>query len=50
MLIMLIATGAMELARWSKRARASMTAVIVIRPRGHGYVEKAADDETASYP
>jgi hypothetical protein len=51
--IMLITTarGAMKLARRSKRTRRarSMTAVIVIRSRGEGDVEKAADDETASY-
>jgi hypothetical protein len=45
---MLITTGAMKLARRSKRARTSMTAVIVIRPRDDGDVEKAAGDETAS--
>jgi len=49
--IMLITTGAiMELARWSKRARTSMMAVMVIRPRGEDEVEKAAEDETASLP
>ena len=40
----------MELARWSKRARTSMMAVMVIRPRGEDEVEKAAEDETASLP
>jgi hypothetical protein len=45
--------GVMKLARQSKRTRrmrTSMTAVMVIRPRGEGDVEKAAVDETASYP